>query len=138
MVSSVPIIDLVRTGVGMGAYMHGKGWSHDRPCRLAERFGAKAFPKGNLSTDDLRRFLDIGRLPIASIRWAFRDVKTARDRLLFWKRFGWHPTLLPGYDESGFIVHHTLIRKEYNWEAKHSPFAEFERGFTGRAVMIGR
>ncbi|MEI7750356.1 MAG: C39 family peptidase [Candidatus Moraniibacteriota bacterium] len=137
-VPNVPIIDLARTGVGMGAYTHEKGWSHDGLCRLAEHYGAEAVSKGTLSTDDLKRFLDMGRLPIVSIKWAFRDVKTVRERLLFWKRFGGHLALLIGYDETGFIVHHTSIRKEYNWDARHLSFSDFERGSTGRTVMVGR
>jgi hypothetical protein len=137
-VQDVPIVDLVRSGTEMGAYTHEKGWSHDGLCRLAERFGARAFPKGNLKTRDLIAFLDVGQLPIVSIKWAFLGSKTFVERLLFWKRSGGHLALVIGYDETGFIVHHTSIRPEYNWEAKHLSFQDFMKGFTGRAVIIGK
>ncbi len=138
LVQNIPIINLIRTGAEIGAYTHEKGWSHKGLVRLADRFGVKAISKEKLSTDALKGFLDTGRLPIVSIKWAFRDTKSLRERLFFWKRYGGHLALLIGYDETGFIVHHTSIRKEYNWEARQIPFADFERGFTGRAVMISR
>lgn len=70
-VQDMPIVDLVRSGTGMGAYTHETDWSHDGLCRLAERFGAKAFSRGNLRPSDLKAYLDSGKLPIVSIRWAF-------------------------------------------------------------------
>ncbi|NTW89479.1 MAG: hypothetical protein HGB37_01020 [Candidatus Moranbacteria bacterium] len=137
-VSSVPIIDLVRTGTEMGAYTHEKGWSHDGLCRLAERFGATAFSRGNLKLSDLKEYVDSAKLPIVSIKWAFSDQKTFQERLFFWKRYGGHLALVIGYDETGLIVHHTSIRPEYNWEAKHISFVDFTTGFTGRAVIVGK
>ncbi|NTW29823.1 MAG: hypothetical protein HGA33_00920 [Candidatus Moranbacteria bacterium] len=131
-------IDLVRTGTEMGAYTHEKGWSHDGLCRLAKRFGANAFSRGNLKLSDLKEYVDSGKLPIVSIKWAFSNKKTFRDRLLFWKRSGGHLALVIGYDETGFIVHHTSIRPEYNWEAKHLSFSDFAAGFTGRAILVGK
>ena len=57
---------------------------------------------------------------------------------MFWKKIGGHLALVVGYDsDSGdFIVHHTSIRPEFNWENEHVSQNAFKKSFTGRGIVI--
>jgi hypothetical protein len=136
-----PSIDkYIRKGVEMGAYHDSTGWSHDGLVRLANEFGFSAIRRGNVGAAELQKALEEGYLPIVSIKWAFDGRRTLQEKILFWKKVGGHLALVVGFEGSenpeGFHVHHTSIRSAYNWPDRYLTVAEFEKGFTGRCILI--
>lgn len=130
----IPTADLIAKGMHMGAYSHKNGWSHRGLIRLASHYGMDGRSLEGVSLNRLRGLLDEGNLVIVSIRWAFNR-KSLRDRL-FMKDRGGHLALVTGYDNTGFYVHHTSIRQDYNWPDKLVVDAMFNEGFTGRVVAL--
>lgn len=138
---SPSIAEYIKKGVEIGAYKDSVGWSHNGLARLAKEFGFSADNREGVSLAELREALKQNFLPIISIKWAFENYKTLREKILFWKKFGGHLALVVGFEEEngklkGFYVHHTSIRSEYNWQYKFLPLQKFEQGFTGRCIMI--
>lgn len=131
------ISEMISKGEKLGAYSHKNGWSHQELARLAETYGLHAYSRESLTLQELKSFLDSGKLIIASVKWAFDSKKTWKERLLFWKKKGGHLALIVGYkNEMGFIVNHTSTLPDYNWEGRLIPFEKFSHGFTGRAVIL--
>lgn len=134
----VSISELITKGKKIGAYNHTHGWSHDGLVNLAEKYGLEAKRYERLSLDDLKNFLDRGYVIVVSIKWAFKKQKNLKERIMFWKKFGGHLALVVGYDsDSGdFIVHHTSIHPEFNWEHKYISRDVFRKSFTGRGIIL--
>ena len=134
----VSVSELVAKGRKISAYDYTYGWSHDGLVSLAKEYGLEAKRYERLSLDDLKNFLDHGRVVIISIKWAFEDQKTLKEKIMFWKKIGGHLALVVGYDsDSGnFIVHHTSIRPEFNWENRRVSQDVFRKSFTGRGIVI--
>ena len=132
--------ELIDRGVARGAYTDDFGWSHDGLAGLIESFGFKA-KRGRFSAKELKEALNSGALIIVSIKWAFQNKKTIKERLLFWKKYGGHLAVLVGYEEehgqlSGFYVHHTSKIFEQNWESRFVPLKDFLKGYTGRGILV--
>ena len=135
------IAEYIKKGVGIGAYKDSVGWSHNGLARLAKEFGFSADNREGVSTAELRVVLKQKFLPIISIKWAFEDYRSLKEKILFWKKFGGHLALVVGFEEEngklkGFYVHHTSLLPEYNWQYKFLPLKKFEQGFTGRCIFI--
>lgn len=135
------IADMIRTGIKLKAYTHKDGWSHDGLIKVAKYYGLEAEKISRASIKKLVNFIDKGYFPIISIKWAFQNNKNRKERLLFWKKYGGHLALVIGYERDkneikGFIVNHTSIIPEYNWENKLIPIDMFKKGFTGRAIVV--
>src|SRR3989344_6454581 len=140
---SPSIADLIKEGVKLSAYTHEQGWSHAGLKRLSEKLGFSAELKANVTPQDLRNMIYNNRIPIVSIKWAFKNEKSLKEKLLFWKKYGGHLATVVGYkgnDEKpeGLYVHHTSIRPEYNWHYRYIPVEEFEVAFTGRCITIAK
>lgn len=138
---SSSISDYIKVGTKLNAYTHEQGWAHAGLKQLAEKFGFTAELKGSVTPSNLREMIDSNQIPIISIKWAFKNEKSFKEKLLFWKKYGGHLALVVGYkgDESrpeGLYVHHTSIKPEYNWHFRYIPVEEFESGFTGRCISI--
>jgi len=137
---SPSVHNLIQKGLELGAYSNKKGWDHEGLARIAKNFGFSAFRKEPVSVEEVKGLLADGLLPIVSIKWAFKNHKGMKERLLFWKKYGGHLVLVIDFEkkngEEGFRVHHTSIRKEYNWENKFISMDTFKRTFTGRCVVI--
>ncbi len=138
---SPSIAEYINKGVEIGAYKDSVGWSHSGLARLAKEFGFSADNRGGVSPDELREALKQNFLSIISIKWAFEDYRSIKEKILFWKKFGGHLALVIGFEDDegklkGFYVHHTSLRPEYNWRSKFLPLEKFEQGFTGRCIMI--
>lgn len=138
---SPSIAKYIKKGREIGAYKDSTGWSHNGLAQLAKGFGFSGVNRENVSAAELREALKQNFLPIISIKWAFENYKTLKEKILFWKKFGGHLALVVGFEENGgeltgFYVHHTSIRPEYNWQYKFLPLQKFEQGFTGRCIMI--
>jgi hypothetical protein len=132
---------LIKQGVEMGAYADKIGWNHSGIVKLAESSGLKATAYENLSLKNICDPLDNGAFAIISIKWAFENYKTLKEKILFWKKYGGHLALVVGYKKEdrklkGFYVHHTSIKPEYNWENRFIPLSEFMGGFTGRGIIV--
>ncbi|TAL49855.1 hypothetical protein EPN81_04480 [Patescibacteria group bacterium] len=132
--------ELIDIGVAKGMYADAIGWSHDGLVDLIESFSFVA-RRGRYSVDALRDGLASGALPIVSIKWAFKNAKTLKERILFWKKYGGHLAVLVGYEEedshvTGFYVHHTSKILEQNWEARFVPIKKFLKGYTGRGILV--
>lgn len=128
---------LIRTGERLGAYSHKQGWSHDGLARLAQEMNVEAFSREHMTVQNVKDYIDDGCLAIVSIKSAFEAPKKSfKERLLFWKKSGGHLALVIGYNEQGFLVHHTSTLEEYNWGNTTIPFQKFERAFTGRGVIV--
>ena len=136
------IKEYIDKGLAIGAYTDAVGWSHSGLAKLAKEFGFAAEARQNVKPEELREALKQNCLPIISIKWAFENTKSLKEKILFWKKLGGHLALVVGFDEdedgkiNGFCVHHTSIRKEYNWQYKFLPLDKFKQGFTGRCIMI--
>jgi hypothetical protein len=138
---SLSIAQYIKKGIEIGAYKDSTGWSHGGLVRLAKEFGFSGINRENVSVIELREALKQNFLPIISIKWAFENYKTLKEKILFWKKIGGHLALVVGFEEengklTGFYVHHTSLRPEYNWQYKFLPLEKFEHGFTGRCVYI--
>ncbi|MBP9782341.1 MAG: C39 family peptidase [Candidatus Pacebacteria bacterium] len=138
---SPSIAQYIKKGVEIGAYKDSTGWSHGGLARLAKEFGFSGVNRENVSATELREALKQNFLPLISIKWAFENYKTLKEKILFWKKFGGHLALIVGFEEEngklkGFYVHHTSIRSEYNWQYKFLSLQKFEQGFTGRCIII--
>lgn len=136
------ISSLIKQGVEMGAYADKTGWGHSGIVKLAESNGLKATAYEKLKPEDIKNALQEGSFVIVSIKWAFENYKTFKEKILFWKKYGGHLALVVGYKEEnnkleGFYVHHTSIRPEYNWENRFIPPDKFLGGFTGRGIVMG-
>jgi len=138
---SPSIAEYIKKGVEIGAYKDSVGWSHNGLARLAKEFGFSADNREGVSVAELREALKQNFLSIISIKWAFEDYRSLKEKILFWKKFGGHLALAIGFEDEegklkGFYVHHTSLRPEYNWQVKFLPLEKFEQGFTGRCIMI--
>lgn len=138
---SPPVSEYIRKGVAIGAYTEQNGWSHDGLVRLAGVFGFSAKNYEGVKVGDLKRMLEQGRLPIVSIKWAFENTRSLKEKLLFWKKFGGHLALVVGFEEEkksliGFYVHHTSIQADYNRPYEFVSLERFKSGFTGRCIVV--
>lgn len=132
------ISDYIKVGLSLKSYTHKDGWSHLGLVELAKYFGFNAKREGKVESENLKDFLNQRGLPIVSIKWAFRQDKKLKERLLFWKKYGGHMALITGYEvePSGFYVHHTSTIPEYNWQNRFISIEQFNDAFTGRCVVI--
>lgn len=135
------IADYIKRGVEIGAYKNSVGWKHDGLVRLAKKFRFSAENREHVSPTELCEMLKQNSLPIISIKWAFEDRKSLKEKILFWKKFGGHLALVVGFEEengklTGFYVHHTSLILEYNWQYKFLSLEKFKKGFTGRCIII--
>jgi len=136
------ISSYISKGVEIGAYKDSTGWSHSGLVDLAKCFNISATSYGNCDEKKLIDNLNRGFLPIISIKWAFENNKSLKERILFWKKYGGHLALVVGYEKDkfgalvGFYIHHTSIIKEYNWKYKLISLGKFKKGFTGRCIVI--
>jgi hypothetical protein len=138
---SPSIAEYIKKGVEIGAYKNSVGWSHNGLARLAKEFGFSADNREGVSPAELHEALKQNFLAIISIKSAFEDYRSLKEKILFWKKFGGHLALAIGFEEEGeklkgFYVHHTSLRPEYNWQSKFLPLEKFKQGFTGRCIMI--
>lgn len=138
---SPSIAEYIKKGVEISAYKDSVGWSHSGLADLAKVFGFSANNCEGVSVAELREALKQNFLSIISIKWAFEDYRSLKEKILFWKKFGGHLALAIGLEDEegklkGFYVHHTSLRPEYNWQAKFLPLVKFEQGFTGRCIII--
>ena len=138
---SPSIAEYIKKGIEIGAYKDSVGWSHDGLVRLAKEFGFSAVNREGASAAELRESLQQNSLSILSIKWGFEERRSLKEKILFWKKFGGHLALAVGFEDEGkklkgFYVHHTSRRPEYNWQYRFLPLQKFERGFTGRCIMI--
>ena len=139
---SVSISKLIKQGVQIKAYTDKTGWSHQGIVKLAESKGLKAVAYEKLSSQNIKNVLDKNIFAIISVKWAFENNKTWKEKVLFWKKYGGHLVLVIGYKMEnnnliGFYVHHTSIISDYNWQEKFIPLDKFETGFTGRGILCG-
>lgn len=126
---------LIDEGQKLGGYSEEHGWKHEGLVRLAEKLGLKAERK-SLSADELKTALNNKKLPIVSIKWAFKPNKSLKEKLLFWKKYGGHLAVVVGYDDAGFYVNHTSKILEQNWKARLVPIDTFSAGYTRRAILV--
>ncbi|MDE1988772.1 MAG: C39 family peptidase [Patescibacteria group bacterium] len=138
---SPSIAQYIKEGVKIGAYKDSVGWSHNGLVQLARESGFSGINRENINAAELREALKQNFLPIVSIKWAFKNHKSLKEKILFWKKFGGHLALVVGFEEEngnlkGFYIHHTSLRPEYNWQYKFLPLQKFEQGFTNRCVII--
>lgn len=138
---SPSIAEYIKKGLEIDAYKDSVGWSHNGLARLAKEFGFSADNREGVGAAELREALKQNFLPIISIKWAFEDYRSLKEKVLFWKKFGGHLALAIGFEDEegklkGFYAHHTSLRPEYNWQAKFLPLEKFEQGFIGRCIMI--
>jgi len=133
--TSYSTVKLIEQGQKLGGYSDKHGWSHDGLVKLATELGLKADRKSQ-TLNDLKIALDDGRLPIISIKWAFKPTKSVKEKLFFWKKYGGHLAVVVGYNDKGFYVNHTSKIAEQNWKARLIPYDRFEAGYTGRAILV--
>jgi hypothetical protein len=138
---SPSISDYIKKGVEIDAYKDSVGWDHAGLANLSKEFGFLAIVCGGMGVDEIREALKNNFLPIISIKWAFRDNKSLKEKILFWRKYGGHLALVAGYKEvgglvEGFYIHHTSIIPEYNWQYEYVPLKKFELGFTGRSIIV--
>ncbi|QQG50274.1 MAG: C39 family peptidase [Candidatus Berkelbacteria bacterium] len=126
---------LIKQGQELGGYSEEYGWKHEGLVRLVEKLGLHAERK-TLSTKELQKALEEKKLPIVSIKWAFKNNKLLIEKILFWKRFGGHLAVVVGYDDEGFYVNHTSKVAEQNWKAGLVPYDKFNDCYTGRAILV--
>jgi len=135
------IAEIIKKGLELNAYTHALGWSHDGLIRLAESFGFTAKPFDNLKISELAESVRNNNLSIVSIKVAFNNNRTLKEKIFFWKKYGGHLALVIGVEEAngkiaGFYVHHTSIRQEYNWRGRFIALDDFIKGFTGRGLAV--
>lgn len=132
-----PISNIITKGLQLNAYSHEQGWSHEGLARLGRLYGVKAVATGGLNNSNLISSLEQGAVPVVSIKWAFLPDKSLKEKIFFWKRRGGHLALVIGYEPNeGFYVNHTSTDPDYNWENKLIPFEQFNKAFTGRAIIL--
>ena len=140
--ASPPISEYIKKGQSIGAYSDTMGWKHAELAILAGLFGCSGEAREQVDSTYLRDMLRKKMLPIVSIKWAFEEAKTFKERFLFWKKTGGHLALIVDYkghaDVEGFYVHHTSTRQAYNWQRHYIPIKQFEQTFTGRCVIVAR
>lgn len=134
--------ELIKLGQSLGAYDDKTGWSHKGLVELASKIGLNASVV-KASPSQLCDLIDKGEIPIVSIKWAFLPVKSLREKVLFWKRYGGHLAVIAGYEKEGdrikgFYVNHTSIQSEYNWKQRLISVEDFMAGYTGRVVVISK
>ena len=127
--------DLIKQGQDLDGYSEEYGWKHDGLVRLAEQLALKA-ERRPMTMGDLKKALDEKKLPIASIKWAFKNTKSIKEKLLFWKKYGGHLAVVVGYNSEGFYVNHTSKILEQNWKASLIPYEKFDSSYTGRAILV--
>ncbi|MDP3880894.1 MAG: hypothetical protein Q8Q32_01785 [bacterium] len=135
-----PIKEIIGLGVKQGAFSDATGWSHQGLAKLIEGFGFKATPR-TMNSDQLKEAIENNSIPIISIKWAFNNKKSLKERILFWKKYGGHLGVITGFEEengkiTGFYVHHTSKRKEQNWQNRLLPVKDFLKGYTGRGILV--
>ena len=128
------IAEMIKTGVNLKAYTHKDGWDHEGLVNLAKHYGLDAKRVSKASSKNLAEYLDQEYFPIISIKWAFENKKTLKEKILFWKKYGGHLVLVIGYEKDekeikGFYVNHPSIKPDYNWENKFIPIKQFKKGF---------
>jgi len=138
---SPPIVEYIKRGIKIGAYRDSVGWTHEGLAQLSKEFNFSAVSMGSTKVVKLCEALRQNFLPIISIKWAFENHKTLKEKFLFWKKFGGHLALVVGFEEDngeleGFYIHHTSILPEHNWQYKFVPLEKFKQGFTGRCIII--
>ncbi len=131
---------LIEEGRALNGYTDATGWSHAGLVTLAKDHGVLA-DSVSVSPQQIASEIELGSLVIISIKWGFRSDKTARERVLFWKKYGGHLALVIGVKKTeekleGFYVHHTSIREGYNWESRFVSVEDFQKGYTGRAIIL--
>ncbi len=131
---------LIDSGVARGFYDDRSGWTHQGLVSMIQGFGFTAVSK-NLSVDELVGGLEKNHLAIVSIKWAFQNRKTLKEKILFWKKYGGHLGLVFGFEKkdgeiTGFYVHHTSKISEQNWQARFVPIKIFIGGYTGRGIIV--
>jgi len=138
---SPALSEYIKKGCAIGAYTDKTGWYHDGLVRLASFYGAKAFREAHVRPARVKELLDKGYLVIFSLKVAFINTKTFKERLTFWKKRGGHLALAISSgsqnDTPGFIVHHTSIREHFNWPHRFVPLQMFKAGFCGNIIVIG-
>ena len=138
---SPAIIDYIKKGQEIGAYTDAKGWSHQGLVNLAREFGAQAVAKSYVNEEEIKNMLLSSVLPIISIKWNFETVKSLKERIFFWKKFGGHLAVVVGFEEErgirGFYVHHTSKNTEQNSERRFIPIHQFHDSYTGRCIAVG-
>lgn len=132
--------EIIDSGIRLGAYTDEAGWSHQGLAGLIRSFNFSADAK-KINVRDIKELLQNNKLPIVSIKWAFRNTKTLRERILFWKKYGGHLALIVGFEEEndvlkGFYVHHTSKVLEQNWKYRFIPLKTFNQGYTERAIVV--
>lgn len=131
----------IKKGIEINAYTDLVGWIHKGLAQLAREFGFEAVDC-RADAKKIYSFLKENSLPIISIRWAFKNNKSLREKIMFWRKSNCgHLALAVGFEEEngrlkGFYVHHTSIIPEYNWQYRFIPIKEFKKGFTGRCIAI--
>lgn len=126
---------LIETGQKLGGYSDETGWKHEGLVQLALEIGLKA-ERQTMTPRDLQQALDNKKLPIVSVKWAFKNNKSLKEKLLFWKKYGGHLAVVVGYNDAGFYVNHTSKIAAENWKARLIPFDQFATGYTGRAILV--
>jgi hypothetical protein len=128
--------ELIDRGISFKAYTDNTGWSHEGLAALAQSYGLSATKKEPITPTAIKQLLQEELVFIASIRWAFTPEHSLLHRLGLKKQRGGHLALVTGFDDSGFFVHHTSIRPEYNWQNHHISYEQFAGGFTSRGVIV--
>lgn len=77
---SLSIAEYIKKGVAIGAYIDSVGWSHNGLAQLTKEFGFEAFNRKRVSAAELREALKQNFLPIVSIKWAFEDYKSLKEK----------------------------------------------------------
>lgn len=133
--------DLIFEAVTQGSYTDENGWKHEGLRNLMRDMGYKA-DTGVFKPEELKKALDEGALPIASVRWGFEaKQKKLKEKIAFWRKYGGHLIVLLGYKQekgelTGFYVHHTSSYKEKEWADKFIPIEKFNQGFAGRGILV--
>ena len=134
------ISEYIKAGVRIGAYSERNGWIHAGLVRLAKHFGVSATAQSHIDVNQLKEMLLQNTLPIISIKWAFKNIRSLKERVFFWKKYGGHMALLVGFEDEhslkGFYVHHTSDSDEYNWQYRFIPIDTFKQAFTGRCIAV--
>ncbi len=134
---------LIQKGLDIKAYTEKFGWDHKGLMRLGEEYSLKSKHYEKISPKSLKNYIQQNSIPIISIKWAFENKKNWKKYLMPWKKYGGHLALITGYEIenkelTGFYVHHTSIKPEYNWPHTFIPINTFKAGFTGRAIIVSK
>lgn len=85
---SMSIAEYIKKGCEIGAYSDRFGWSHHGLADLAKFLGAEAVVNTRARAADIKRVISTGYIVIVSIKWAFENTKSLKEKLLFWKKYG--------------------------------------------------